>query len=235
MKKHAFVWIAAAALAAGCQSSAPGTGAPAGPGFELETEEDRTYYALGAMMAGNLGKLEPRQSAALQAGIADATGLNPPQVDLQEYRPRVDEMMRARSRAKAADQRAQAEAFLAQAAQEEGARRSDSGIVYTTLEEGDGVLPGEGAVVRVHYRGTLIDGTEFDSSYARGEPAEFPLDGVIPCWTEGVGRMKVGGRAKLVCPPELAYGEQGRPPAIPGGAALIFEVELLETRSADAG
>jgi FKBP-type peptidyl-prolyl cis-trans isomerase FkpA len=235
MKRHAFVWITAAALAAGCQSSTPDSGAPAGAGFELKTEEDRTYYALGAMMAGNLGKLEPQQSAALQAGIADATALNPPQVSLQEYRPRVDEMLRARAVAAAADQRAKAEEFLAQAAQEPDARRTDSGIVYTTLQAGDGAQPGAGAVVKVHYRGTLIDGTEFDSSYSRGEPVEFPLNGVIPCWTEGVGLMKVGGKARLVCPPELAYGEQGRPPAIPGGSALVFEVELIETRAADAG
>jgi len=229
MKKIAFVCIAAGSLAAGCQSSsAP---AAAGASVELKNEEDRTYYALGAMMAGNLGKLEPHQLAALQAGIADATVLNPPQVDLKEYKPKVDEMLRGRAQAAAAEQRAKAEEFLAQAAQEPNARRTDSGIVFTSIREGDGEQPGAGAVVKVNYRGTLIDGTEFDSSYSRGEPAEFPLNRVIPCWTEGVGMMKVGGRAKLVCPPELAYGERGSPPVIPGGAALVFEVELLETHS----
>jgi FKBP-type peptidyl-prolyl cis-trans isomerase FkpA len=234
MKRYAFVGIAAAAMAAGCQSSssdASGSSESAGSDFTLETEEDRTFYALGAMMAANLGKLEPREAAALQAGVADATALTPPQVNLAEYRPRVDAMLRERAEAKSADQRVQAEAFLAEAAQEDGAQRTDSGIVYTVLEEGSGESPGEGAVVRVHYRGTLIDGTEFDSSYSRGEPAEFPLNGVIACWTEGVGMMKVGGKTKLVCPPELAYGAGGRPPVIPGGAALIFEVELIETVS----
>jgi FKBP-type peptidyl-prolyl cis-trans isomerase FkpA len=80
----------------------------------------------------------------------------------------------------------------------------------------------------VNYRGTLIDGTEFDSSYKRNQPAQFPLSGVIRCWTEGVQKMKVGGKARLVCPSEIAYGDNGRPPTIPGGATLIFEIELLE-------
>jgi FKBP-type peptidyl-prolyl cis-trans isomerase FkpA len=82
--------------------------------------------------------------------------------------------------------------------------------------------------VKVNYRGTLIDGTEFDSSYKRGQPAQFPLSGVIRCWTEGVQKMKVGGKARLVCPSEIAYGDSGHPPTIPGGATLIFEIELLE-------
>jgi FKBP-type peptidyl-prolyl cis-trans isomerase FkpA len=86
--------------------------------------------------------------------------------------------------------------------------------------------------VKVHYRGTLTDGTEFDSSIARGQPAEFPLNGVIPCWTEGVQRMKVGGKARLVCPANIAYGDQGRPGTIPGGATLLFDVELLEIKAA---
>jgi FKBP-type peptidyl-prolyl cis-trans isomerase FkpA len=82
--------------------------------------------------------------------------------------------------------------------------------------------------VKVNYRGTLIDGTEFDSSYKRNQPAQFPLNGVIRCWTEGVQKMKVGGKARLVCPSDIAYGDSGRPPLIPGGATLIFEIELLE-------
>jgi FKBP-type peptidyl-prolyl cis-trans isomerase FkpA len=81
--------------------------------------------------------------------------------------------------------------------------------------------------VKVHYRGTLVDGTEFDSSYKRNEPAEFPLNQVIPCWTEGVQKMKVGGKSQLVCPASIAYGDRGSPPVIPAGATLIFEIELL--------
>jgi len=105
--------------------------------------------------------------------------------------------------------------------------KTSSGLVYGELRAGSGATPRPSDVVKVNYRGTLIDGTEFDSSYKRNQPAEFPLDRVVPCWTEGLQRMKVGGKARLVCPSEIAYGEEGSPPLIPGGATLIFEIELL--------
>jgi FKBP-type peptidyl-prolyl cis-trans isomerase FkpA len=103
-----------------------------------------------------------------------------------------------------------------------------SGIGITTLKEGSGVHPKPADMVKVHYRGTLADGKEFDSSYKRGQPASFPLNRVIPCWTEGVQTMKTGGKAKLACPSNLAYGSRGVPGTIPPDAPLIFEVELLE-------
>lgn len=103
-----------------------------------------------------------------------------------------------------------------------------SGIVITALKDGTGSSPKSTDTVKVHYRGTLTDGKEFDSSYKRGQPANFPLNGVIPCWTEGVQTMKVGGKAKLVCPGNLAYGSRGIPGTIPPDATLVFEVELLE-------
>jgi FKBP-type peptidyl-prolyl cis-trans isomerase FkpA len=95
------------------------------------------------------------------------------------------------------------------------------------MKAGTGASPKVTDTVKVHYRGTLMDGTEFDSSYKRNEPAQFPLNQVIPCWTEGVQRMKVGGQSRLVCPPNIAYGDRGSPPVIPAGATLVFEVELL--------
>lgn len=98
--------------------------------------------------------------------------------------------------------------------------------------EGSGAMPTAADTVTVHYAGRLADGTEFDSSIARNEPASFPLSGVISCWTQGVAQMKVGGKATLVCPPDMAYGERGAPPLIPGGATLTFEVELLGIASA---
>jgi FKBP-type peptidyl-prolyl cis-trans isomerase FkpA len=101
-----------------------------------------------------------------------------------------------------------------------------SGLVYKSIKEGSGASPVATDVVRVHYRGTFPDGREFDSSYKRGQPAEFPLNRVIKCWTEGVQKMKVGGTARLVCPPGIAYGESGRPP-IPPNATLHFDIELL--------
>jgi len=117
--------------------------------------------------------------------------------------------------------------YLDKAATEPGAQKTASGLVYRELQPGTGPSPKATDTVRVHYRGTLIDGTEFDSSYKRNEPAEFPLNRVIPAWTEGVQKMKVGGKSHLVCPANIAYGERGAPPVIPGGATLIFEIELL--------
>jgi FKBP-type peptidyl-prolyl cis-trans isomerase FkpA len=106
--------------------------------------------------------------------------------------------------------------------------KTGSGLVITMLKDGTGASPKSSDTVKVHYRGVLADGKEFDSSYGRGQPATFPLNRVISCWTEGVQLMKLGGKAKLVCPSKLAYGSQGVPGAIPPDATLIFEVELLE-------
>ena len=113
-------------------------------------------------------------------------------------------------------------------AKEPGASVSPTGLVYRALREGSGANPTAADTVKVHYRGTFADGSEFDSSYKRNAPAQFPLNGVIPCWTEGVQRMKVGGKAKLTCPPAIAYGSRGAGGTIPPNTTLQFEVELLE-------
>src|SRR5579871_3167562 len=117
--------------------------------------------------------------------------------------------------------------YLDKAAKEPGAIKTPTGLVYRELRPGSGAFPKPTDVVKVNYRGTLTNGTEFDSSYKRNESATFPLNQVIPCWTEGLQRMKVGGKSQLVCPASIAYGDRGAPPDIPGGATLIFEVELL--------
>jgi FKBP-type peptidyl-prolyl cis-trans isomerase FkpA len=120
------------------------------------------------------------------------------------------------------------DATLEKAAAEKGAVKTASGMVFRSLKDGTGPSPKETDIVRVHYRGTFPDGKEFDSSIARGQPAEFPLNRVIKCWTEGVQKMKVGGKAKLTCPASVAYGERGTPGGpIPPNATLVFEVELL--------
>jgi FKBP-type peptidyl-prolyl cis-trans isomerase FkpA len=113
------------------------------------------------------------------------------------------------------------------AAKEEGAVVTPSGLVYRSLKDGNGASPTASDKVTVHYKGTFPDGREFDSSYKRGQPIDFPLNRVIACWTEGVQRMKVGGKAKLTCPPEIAYGSRGAGSAVPPNATLLFEVELL--------
>ena len=118
-------------------------------------------------------------------------------------------------------------AVTAAAAKEAGAVVTPSGLVYRSLKDGAGASPSASDKVKVHYRGTFPDGKEFDSSYKRNEAIEFPLSGVIKCWTEGVQRMKVGGKAKLTCPPAIAYGERGAGGTIPPNATLLFEVELL--------
>lgn len=122
---------------------------------------------------------------------------------------------------------AQAESAASAAAKEAGAVVTASGLVYRSLKDGSGASPAASDTVRVHYRGTLPGGKEFDSSYGRGQPAEFPLNRVIPCWTEGLQKMKTGGKAKLTCPPGIAYGSRGAGGVIPPDATLHFEVELL--------
>ncbi|MEG0821669.1 MAG: FKBP-type peptidyl-prolyl cis-trans isomerase [Burkholderiaceae bacterium] len=119
------------------------------------------------------------------------------------------------------------DAALDQAAKEAGATRTNSGLVYRSLKDGTGASPAATDTVKVHYKGSFPDGKEFDSSYGRGQPATFPLNQVIPCWTEGVQKMKVGGKAKLTCPASIAYGSRGAGKVIPPDATLQFDVELL--------
>ena len=122
------------------------------------------------------------------------------------------------------------DAALAAAAKEPGAKVTPSGLVIQMLKEGKGAKPNASSTVRVHYKGTFPDGREFDSSHKRGEPIEFPLNGVIKCWTEGVAMMKVGGKARLTCPSSIAYGARGAGGVIPPNATLVFEVDLLGVR-----
>lgn len=192
------------------------------------TEEEKTLYAVGLMMHKNLATLaltDAELKLVLQA-IGDAHA-GRPALKLDEYGPKVQAFAQARTEKRAVEEKAKGKAFAEQAAKQSGAQKTASGLVYLETQAGTGASPAATDKVKVHYRGTLVDGTEFDSSIARGTPAEFPLNGVIPCWTEGLQKMKVGGKAKLVCPAEIAYGDRGRP-SIPGGATLVFEVELLE-------
>lgn len=200
------------------------------PEVELKTEEDKTLYALGLSLGGTAKPydLSPEEIAIVTAGFVDATSNATPRVELQVYGPKIRPLAQQRMAARAENEKKRSTEFLAKAAQEEGAEQTASGLIYVEVEKGSGPSPSASDKVKAHYQGTLIDGTVFDSSIERGEPVIFPLTAVIPCWTEGMQKMAVGGKAKLICPSDIAYGDSGRPPAIPPGATLIFEVELLE-------
>ncbi|HET9863617.1 MAG TPA: FKBP-type peptidyl-prolyl cis-trans isomerase, partial [Steroidobacteraceae bacterium] len=149
-------------------------------------------------------------------------------VDTEAYKQKVQDFVRTRMEAAAKKTADAGAAYVEKASKEAGATKTASGMVIKQTREGTGASPKAEDEVKVHYEGRLVDGKVFDSSIARGEPATFPLNGVIPCWTEGVQTMKVGGKAQFVCPAELAYGPNGHPPAIPPQSTLVFDVELLD-------
>lgn len=189
---------------------------------EPQTDEEKALYALGVAMATNIASfnLSDAELEFVKAGVADGAKGKTPKVDPQQYFPKLQEMQKTRSAAAG-------KAVLDKAAAEKGAKRTASGLVITTLKEGTGASPKETDKVKVHYKGTFPDGKVFDSSTPT-EPVSFALNGVIKCWTEGLQLMKVGGKTKLVCPADIAYGERGSQGQIPPGATLIFEVELLD-------
>jgi FKBP-type peptidyl-prolyl cis-trans isomerase len=224
--------LAALALAA-CSppdSSAPpaAAGAEQAAATEPQTDEQKTIYAIGVAISGNIGQfdLTAEELGFVAAGLRDGALGNTLKVDMQMYGPRIQLLADERTSAASGAEKTAAEAWLAEQAALPNAQRSPSGVVFIPMTEGTGENPSASSTVRVHYHGTLRDGTVFDSSVDRGEPISFPLNGVIPCWTEAVQKIKVGGKAKLVCPSDTAYGDSGSG-SIPPGAALAFEVELL--------
>jgi FKBP-type peptidyl-prolyl cis-trans isomerase FkpA/FKBP-type peptidyl-prolyl cis-trans isomerase FklB len=219
-----------ATLTAGLLTGAPLSGAQAQSSPELKTDEQKTLYAIGLAVAGSLGAfaLSPADLEIVKAGMTDGVLNRQRQVDLQAYMPKIQEMQRARASVVAAAEQKAGQAILDKAAAEKGATKTASGLVMVPIKAGTGASPKATDRVKVHYHGTLADGAVFDSSVQRGEPATFPLNGVIPCWTEGLQLMKVGGKSRLVCPAAIAYGDRGAPPRIKPGSTLTFEVELLE-------
>ena len=192
------------------------------------TDEEKTVYAVGLSIYQSLGSLglSPSELTMVKQAMTDAAA-GKPAVDLKTWGPKIQALAQARAARITEQQKAASQAYLDKAAAEPGAAKTPSGLVYRELRPGTGASPKPTDTVKVNYRGTLINGTEFDSSYNRNEPAQFALNQVVPCWTEGLQLMKVGGKAQLACPANLAYGDQGRP-GIPPGAALIFEIELLD-------
>lgn len=224
---------AAAAPSAGARKPALGAKtsprpAAATPSAATMTDEQKAIYALGLMMQRSIEQfdLSPEELELCKRAITDGAA-GKPALDPNEWGPKVQTLARARSARVVAREKSVSAEYLAKAAAAAGAIKTDSGLIYTEVAAGSGASPTATDSVKVNYRGTLINGTEFDSSYKRGEPAQFSVGGVIKCWTEGLQRMKVGGKARLVCPSDIAYGDRGNQ-GIPGGAALIFEVELLD-------
>jgi FKBP-type peptidyl-prolyl cis-trans isomerase FkpA len=208
--------------------------APAFAADAPKTEEEKVLYSIGLAVARSLSvfKLSPEELAFVIQGVTDAETGKTPAVDLAAYQAKIQDLAVARRKAEGERLAASNKGYLEKAAAEKGAVKTESGLVYLSLKEGTGATPGPTDSVKVNYRGTLPDGTEFDSSYKRGVPADLKLNGVIKCWTEGLQKMKVGGKAKLVCPSSIAYGDRGAPPKIKPGAPLVFDVELLEIEPA---
>jgi len=200
--------------------------APAAGGL---TEDQKTLYFLGQAVSSKIKQFgfTAGEAKYIEQGFRESLAGEKSKAD-ETYSAKLNAYLAKKQEALAARQKEAARPFLDKMAKEKGAEKLPSGVIYIPVKEGAGASPKVTDMVKVHYHGTFPDGKVFDSSVERGTPAEFPLSGVIPCWTEGVQKIKVGGKARLICPSKTAYGDQGAGGAIPGGATLVFEVELLE-------
>lgn len=217
--------ISALMLFASCnQGQNPGN-------VKLKTEDDKTFYAMGFMLGSNLQRLNltDHELSGLYKGLADSAKGNKAEVELQIYQPKIQMMFKERMDKVAKQEKEQGSKFITDyMAKNKDAKKTESGLVYKIIKAGSDKKPSAEDTVKVHYHGTLINGEVFDSSVERGDQITFPLNRVIKGWTEGLQLIGEGGKVELVIPPELAYGEQGAPPKIPGGATLKFEVELFK-------
>ncbi len=222
MRKLMIVVCVALVAVWGCSPQAP------------KTEDQKAFYALGVHLSKQLSvfDLTTEELKYVQMGMSDAAGGKKLAAEPEANMQKLGELAQARMQKATEKQKELAKPFLEKAAKEAGVKKTASGLIYKEIKAGTGAQAKATDIVKVHYVGTLIDGKEFDSSVKRGQPAELPLSQVFPCWTEGVSMMKVGGKSKLICPSEIAYGDRGRPPVIPGGATLVFEVELLDVKDA---
>jgi FKBP-type peptidyl-prolyl cis-trans isomerase FkpA len=222
--------VSVTALLGACGQSQPAaeTETDSGDGISFGSDDERVLYALGIALGENIAEftLSEDELDLVAAGMRDVIADAPYQVDMELYGNQIQRLANERAQAALEAEKAASAAFADEIAAEAGAERTASGIVYISIAEGDGASPAATDLVRVHYHGTFLDGDVFDSSLD-GEPAEFGLNEVISCWTEGVQKMQVGGKARLFCPSDTAYGDSGRP-GIPAGAGLLFEVELLD-------
>jgi FKBP-type peptidyl-prolyl cis-trans isomerase len=180
-------------------------------------------------VAGNLKSFAftRHEMQLVQSGFSAGLAGSKPPIDIDSYRNKAQALQVARVAAQATKNKETGKAFRTKAAANKNTETTTTGIVITTLAAGTGVAPVATDKVKVNYDGKLLDGTEFDSSAKHGGPATFPLSGVVPCWTEAMQHMKVGGKSRIICPAEVAYGDRGSP-TIPGGSTLVFTVELLD-------
>lgn len=205
-------------------------------GKDPKTEEEKTFYAIGTMFGSRLTQLSMSDAEidSLASGLRDAAKGEKQKVDPMAYQQKIQDMFKSRMEKQSVNVKKKGIEFLENFIKKEGATKTASGMAYKHIKEGTGPSPKETDIVKVHYHGTLTDGTVFDSSRERGKEVSFPLNRVIRGWTEGVQLMKVGGLTKFVIPSELAYGDAGAPPKIRGGETLVFEVELLGIEKAPA-
>jgi FKBP-type peptidyl-prolyl cis-trans isomerase FkpA len=196
---------------------------------EPTTDEQKTLYALGLAINQSLGNftLSETEFDLVKSGLTDGF-FKRPKLDLQTFGLKISELQQARASVVAEAEKKAGTAFLAKIAAESGAKKTESGAIITTIKEGNGPTPKVSDMVKVHYLGTLIDGTVFDNSAKQGEPATLRITEMSKCWVEGIQQMKVGSKNKLVCPSTLAYRDKGLPPHIKPGATIVFEIELLE-------
>jgi FKBP-type peptidyl-prolyl cis-trans isomerase FkpA len=197
---------------------------------EPTTDEQKILYALGLAINQSLGSfsLSEAEFDLVKSGLTDGFFKKASKVDLQTFGPKIQQLQQARASVIAEAEKKVGAAFLAKAAAESGAKKTESGAILTPIKEGKGATPKVTDSVKVHYLGTLIDGTVFDSSAKQGDPTTIVLSEMSKCWVEGIQQMKVGSKTKLVCPSNLAYRDKGLPPLIKPGATLVFEIELLE-------
>ena len=222
--KRLFCALIASTFLAGCQDKGA-------TNVKLNSEEDKTFYAMGFMLGGNLQRLNlnDQELSALYKGIVASAKGEKPEVEMQIYQPKIQQMFKGRMESASKSQKEGGKKFIDDyLAKNKDAKKTESGLVYHILKEGSGASPKAEDTVEVHYHGTLTDGTVFDSSVDRGKTITFPLNRVIKGWTEGLQLLKEGGKVRLIIPADLAYGDAGAPPKIPGGATLQFEVELFK-------
>ena len=214
-----------ATVALAAEPAKPAAEAAKGP-----ADTSKALYAVGVSVSKSLEPfaLTPAELELVVKGIRDGVAGKPTAPFDEAAQSSIQQLVQARLGVAAEKEKVRGTEHLKKAAAEKGAVKTGSGLVYRELKAGTGAMPAATSKVKVHYAGRLVDGKEFDSSVKRGQPAEFQLDQVIKCWTEGVAKMKVGGKAELTCPADIAYGAAGRPPVIPGNAVLVFEVELLD-------